>query len=211
MQGADPVSRAPRVLFTFNSPEDIHDFATGCDGDIGGLSTTHLDLETSPEINKTIGRTATGKFWGEMRLGVKTGMEEKMRSGYAGFRNKKRPSLFGNITEDVSMIRTSFFANIQTNGPVSSDLWQHRIYFQRNDNSWEDVYLPFENFVRTNSGELSENQIAMARDGIRSIGISILGGNSGISGHYELGIDSIRVENEENVIRTAPGELPYSS
>ncbi|KAG5717665.1 hypothetical protein E4T56_gene18040 [Termitomyces sp. T112] len=221
MEGANPVSRAPKVLFSFNSPEEVQGFATGCDGDIGGLSTTHLDLETSSKINESIGRTATGRFWGEMRLGVKPGMEGKIRSGYAGLRNKKRPTLFGNITEDVSMhaylalrvrvggdpkTRNSFFANIQTNGPMSSDLWQHRIYFQRHDNSWEDVYLPFENFVRTNSGELSENQIAMARDGIRSIGISILGGNSGISGHYELGIDSIRIVNEEDVIRTSPGE-----
>lgn len=47
----------------------------------------------------------------------------------------------------------------------------------------------------------------MGREGIRSIGISILGGNSGISGHYELGIDSIRVVNEEDVIRTSPGQL----
>ncbi|KAG6909959.1 hypothetical protein DXG01_014228 [Tephrocybe rancida] len=220
MQGADPLSRKPRVLFTMNSPEDVALFATGCDGDIGGTSTTHLELERSPAINESLGRAATAKFWGEMRLGVKPGMEGKVRSGYAGFRNKPRPSLFGNITEDVGLheylalrvriagdpkTRTSYFANIQTNGPMSSDLWQHRLYFQRNDNSWEDLFMPFDNFVRTNSGELSENQITMAKDGIRSIGISLLGGNSGVAGHYELGIDSIRIVNEEDVIRTPPG------
>ncbi|KAG6854383.1 hypothetical protein C0991_007374 [Blastosporella zonata] len=158
MQGADPISRAPRVLFRFNSPEDIQAFATGCDGDIGGTSTTKLDLELPPTINERIGRAATGKFWGEMRLGVKTGMEGKVRSGYAGFRNKTRPTLFGNITEDASLhdylalrvriagdpkTRTSYFANIQTNGPTSTDLWQHRLYFQRHDNSWEDLFVSF--------------------------------------------------------------------
>ncbi|KAG6850703.1 hypothetical protein H0H93_009861 [Arthromyces matolae] len=154
MTGADSVSRAPRVLFHLNSLEDIEGFATGCDADMGGTSTTHLDLETLPAVNGGVGRTATAKFWGEMRLNVKSGMEQKIRGGYAGFRNK----------------------------------------------------IPFENFVRTNSGELSSNQIQMAREGIRTIGISLLGGNSGISGKYELGIDSIRIVNEEDVIRTRPGE-----
>ncbi|GLB40500.1 putative complex I intermediate-associated protein 30 (CIA30) [Lyophyllum shimeji] len=221
MQGADEISRAPRTLFTFNSPEDLQQFATGCDRDIGGTSTVHLDLEESPEINAPIGRRATGKFWGEMRLGVKSGLEGKLRGGYAGFRNKARPTLFGDIMEDVSnheylalrvrvagdpQTHNSYFANIQTDGPISTDLWQYRLYFQRRDNSWEDLFIPFDSFVRTNSGELSEDQIKMYRERIRSIGISLLGGNSGVQGHYELGIDSIRIVNEEDVVRTPPGE-----
>lgn len=39
----------------------------------------------------------------------------------------------------------------------------------------------------------------MMRERIRSVGISILGGNSGFSGKYELGIDHIRIVNEEDV------------
>ena len=39
----------------------------------------------------------------------------------------------------------------------------------------------------------------MNRESVRSIGISILGGNSGVSGKYELGLDSIRLVNEEDV------------
>lgn len=88
MQGADPPARQPRTLFSFNSREDIQDFATGCDSDIGGTSTVHLDLDESPEHNTSIGKPATGKFWGDMRLGVKAGLEGKLRGGYAGFRNK---------------------------------------------------------------------------------------------------------------------------
>ncbi|KAG5653392.1 hypothetical protein H0H81_000779 [Sphagnurus paluster] len=240
MQGADAISRAPRTLFRFNSPEDVKQFATGCDGDIGGTSTVNLDLEESPDVNASIGRRATAKFWGEMRLGVKSGLEGKLRGGYAGFRNKiivvhalvaykARPTLFGDLMDDVSnheylalrvriggdpRTRNSYFANIQTDGPISTDLWQHRLYFQRHDNSWEDLFvseplqltIPFDNFVRTNSGEMSEDQIKMYREKIRSIGISLLGGNSGSTGHYELGIDSIRIVNEEDVIRTPPGE-----
>jgi NADH dehydrogenase [ubiquinone] 1 alpha subcomplex assembly factor 1 len=88
MKGADSPISAARTLYSFNTPADVKQFATGCDGDIGGLSTVHFDLDERPEINKSIGKAATGMFWGEMRTQVKPGMEKKIRGGYAGFRNK---------------------------------------------------------------------------------------------------------------------------
>jgi len=90
MKGADIPSRAPRTLWTFNSQEDIQQYATGCDGDIGGNSTAHISLDENPQHNAIIGKAATGVFWGEMRLDVKPGYEKKIRGGYAGFRNKVR-------------------------------------------------------------------------------------------------------------------------
>lgn len=89
MKGADPTLKQ-RTMFSFNTPDDIKTFATGCDADIGGLSTTNFDLDTRPEINKPLGKEATGRFHGRMSLGVKPGMESKIRAGYAGFRNKVR-------------------------------------------------------------------------------------------------------------------------
>lgn len=44
----------------------------------------------------------------------------------------------------------------------------------------------------------------MYRERVRSVGVSLLGGNSGIEGPYELGIDSIRAVNEEDAV--IPGE-----
>ena len=35
----------------------------------------------------------------------------------------------------------SYFVNVQTDGPISTDLWQHRLYFRRQDNTWEDVFV----------------------------------------------------------------------
>jgi NADH dehydrogenase [ubiquinone] 1 alpha subcomplex assembly factor 1 len=46
----------------------------------------------------------------------------------------------------------------------------------------------------------------MYKEKVRSIGISLLGGNSGSAGKYELGIDSIRVVNDEDVV-TGQSEL----
>ncbi|KAF9064157.1 complex I intermediate-associated protein 30-domain-containing protein [Rhodocollybia butyracea] len=212
MTGADPPSRAPKTLFSFNSKEDLRMYATGCDGDIGGNSTANLDLDESAH-NARIGKPATAKFWGDMRLDVKPQYKGRVRGGYAAFRNKHRPSLFGDILDNIEFheyialrlrlggdpsTHNSYFVNLQTNGPISTDVWQHRLYFQRK-NEWEDLFIPFRSFVRTNNGELSEIQLQMS-DKLRSVGISLLGGNAGISGKYELNIDSVRIVNEEDAV-----------
>jgi NADH dehydrogenase [ubiquinone] 1 alpha subcomplex assembly factor 1 len=70
-----------------------------------------------------------------------------------------RPTLFGEITDDVSnyrflalrlraaghpRTRNSYYVNIQTDGPITSDLWQHRLFFQRDDGGWEDLFVRLE-------------------------------------------------------------------
>lgn len=37
--------------------------------------------------------------------------------------------------------RNSYYVNIQTDGPITTDLWQHRLYFRRDDGGWEDIYV----------------------------------------------------------------------
>ncbi|RDX43795.1 complex I intermediate-associated protein CIA30 [Lentinus brumalis] len=227
MEGAEEPSRAPRTLFTFNSREDIDQFATGCDADVGGTSTVNFALDEStakpsssekPPPHGVIVNRPTGRFWGEMRLAVRPGLEGQIRGGYAGFRSKPRTTLFGEITEDVSTheylalrvralghprTRNSYFVNLQTDGPITTDLWQHRLFFRRDDGGWEDIFIPFKDFVLTNAGELVPHQVQMYRERVRTVGISLLGGNSGVEGPYELGIDSISAVNVEDVTDTA--------
>ena len=103
MEGAEEPSRAPKRLFAFNSREDIDQFATGCDADVGGLSTMNFALdestatppvsEKSPSLHSVTVDRPTGKFWGEMKLAVRHGLEGQIRAGYAGFRSKVRPGL----------------------------------------------------------------------------------------------------------------------
>ena len=64
--------------------------------------------------------------------------------------------------------------------------------------------VPLSSFVLTNAGEIVETQVRMARDRVRTIGISLLGGKSGVEGPYQLGIDSICAVNSEDVTKT-PG------
>ena len=51
----------------------------------------------------------------------------------------------------------------------------------------------------TKAGTINTQPVKMFRERIRSVGISLLGGNSGVEGRYELGIDEIRAVNEEDV------------
>ena len=89
MQGAETPSRSPITLFSFNSPSDIEQFVTGSDADIGGHSTARLDLDESSEgSDRTQKPTTTARFWGDMSLTVKPGLEGRIRTGYAGFRNR---------------------------------------------------------------------------------------------------------------------------
>jgi len=51
----------------------------------------------------------------------------------------------------------------------------------------------------TKAGTINTQPVKMFRERVRSVGISLLGGNSGVKGPYELGIDEIRAVNEEDV------------
>ncbi len=51
----------------------------------------------------------------------------------------------------------------------------------------------------TKAGTINTQPVRMFRERVRSVGISLLGGNSGVEGPYELGIDEIRAVNEEDV------------
>ena len=72
------------------------------------------------------------------------------------------------------------------------------------------VQIPFRSFVRTNAGEMAEFQIEMMTENIKSVGISLLGGNSGVEGKYELGIDSIRFVNEEDMAESTGDPLCFN-
>lgn len=88
MRGVQGPVRTPRTIFSFDTPEAVDQFATGCDSDSGGLSTVHFDYDTRPEVHGPLGKPGSAMFWGDMRLRVKPGMEGRARGGWAGFRNR---------------------------------------------------------------------------------------------------------------------------
>ncbi|KAF8326562.1 complex I intermediate-associated protein CIA30 [Cantharellus anzutake] len=198
-------SGEPKLLFRYRSPQEIGQHVTGCDSDLGGSSTAMLDI--SPEDGR-------GRFSGVVSTNVPRLKDGSVVGGYAGFRNRARTSLFGAITDDLELhnylalrvraagdprTRTAYFVNVQTEGPDPPDLWQHRLYLNKEDQSpngvWETVLIPFNSFELASVDDAPSGQ-NMSRHRIRSIGISVLGGRAKISGTYELGIDYIAAINE---------------
>ncbi|GAA6022861.1 hypothetical protein JCM10207_001426 [Rhodosporidiobolus poonsookiae] len=197
---ADPNSSHGSVLplLSLRSEEDLQQFALGCDADLGGKSTVTLDL----------GPEGKGRFYGRLSNDLNPGRRKEgviERGGYAGLRNKQRTSLFGTQTWDTSLhdflrlrVRSSgdgmrYFVNVQTEGPVRSDLFQHRLWLPQPasedaPHEWTDVLIPWSDFALTNSGDLSGQQLEMLRTEVRTVGISVLGPQEG---RYELGIESI--------------------
>lgn len=229
MEVSPPTTSSSSVpIYALRTSQDLTQVARGCDSDIGGLSSCRLDLDESS------GSSPSGRFWGVLSSEVPRGAKME-RSGYAGFRNKSRPTLFSSMTWDTTMhpflklrvrnrlapaIASSakategsseglrsvlasssqdrtdaysravhalgldrkpsrpgprFFVNVQTDGPVTSDLFQHRLWLdEARGDEWQDVIIPLEDFVLTNTGQVAPVQIAMMRERIRTVGISVM-------------------------------------
>lgn len=104
---------------------------------------------------------------------------------------------------------------------MATDLFQHRLWFSK-PYEWEDIavidtsllfshevwvltilaavkQIPFSAFVLTNYGRLISRESSLMTDRVRTLGISILGGNSGVEGRYELGLDTFKAVNEASL------------
>lgn len=104
-------SRGPLALWQITTPDEVADFATGSDKDLGGLSSVKLDLvqgspgktaifehkdESQHQATETTKATQTkyqpepshhGRFFGTLSNQVPRGAALE-RSGYAAFRNR---------------------------------------------------------------------------------------------------------------------------
>ena len=129
----------PLMLFSFDHAQQpitpTSDFATGSDVDIGGLSTCTLTPVSSSSSSADAAEQEYLAFHGNLSLKVPPAYAGRIRTGYAAFRNKSRPTLFGEDTWDLGLYshlrvvvgyrgwegwRSRWSLNIQTDGPVRS-------------------------------------------------------------------------------------------
>ncbi|RKP07404.1 complex I intermediate-associated protein 30-domain-containing protein [Thamnocephalis sphaerospora] len=184
-----------RVLQRLNTKEALSNWAVGCDKDIGGYSSASLDL--TPE--------GTAKFHGTLSMRLPRQRKHIVRSGYAAMRCKgARPTLFGDVFWDTTPFRflllrvrgdhRRYMVNLQTDGVIETDLFQHRLFLRR-PGEWEDVLIAFRDFTQTNNGLILPDQMQMLRERVRTVGVSLADGQEG---SFQLEIDHIKMINTED-------------
>ncbi|WWC72482.1 uncharacterized protein I206_106444 [Kwoniella pini CBS 10737] len=166
---SEPTPRAhPTTIFSFDStnpPVDkIDQFGLGSDIEVGGLSTCSLSLipslasssSNAHPKNETVEdgedkeQYSHMSFYGYLSTKIPQAKIGQIRTGYAGFRNTSKPTLFGQDTWDLELYshlkivvgyrgwegwRNRWVVNIGIDGRPKSDVFQHRLELPPSDNS----------------------------------------------------------------------------
>ncbi|KAG7662392.1 uncharacterized protein J8A68_004040 [[Candida] subhashii] len=180
------------VLDFKNKPEEcLSNILTRSDKDMGGYSTVNFDIDPQENV---------GHFHGYLSLDLPKNKPEVTRSGYAMFRTRDLPESWFNgqqywdwgyytaLALRVKGDRRKYLVNIQTNTPLVTDLFQHRL-FLNTPGQWETVVIPLQDFVMTNYGTIQDGS-EINKDEVKTVGIGLLDKQYG---PYSLKIDWIKV------------------
>ncbi|AAW41242.1 hypothetical protein CNBA7280 [Cryptococcus deneoformans B-3501A] len=140
----------PQTIFSFTSShqpvDQPHHFSTGSDAELGGLTTADLKLIPAQPLAEPTASPQPSyshmAFYGYMSTAVPPAHAGKIRTGFAGFRNTSRSTLFGQDTWDLDMAthlrivvayrgwegwRNRWVVNIGVDDRPRTDIFQHRL------------------------------------------------------------------------------------
>ncbi|KAI5803387.1 complex I intermediate-associated protein 30-domain-containing protein [Peziza echinospora] len=181
-------------LATFHTPADLTETKLICDSDDSGFSSASLTF-----VPATPTDPPHALFKGHISLDLPPNRPDIQRSGYAAFRTIEPGwSIWGKQFWDIDPYTylalrvksdgSRYHVNLQTDGIVPTDIHQHRLVTERNG-EWEDVYIPFHDFVRTNHGQVVRPR-DLLRSKVRTVGIGLI---DRVPGPFELAIEKIWV------------------
>lgn len=136
---------------------------------------------------------------------VSNNIAAKVRIAHPTSSSIQRASAYTRAVHALGLDRANtpgpkFFVNIQTDGPVTSDLFQHRLLLdERKGNAWQDVIIPLTDFVLMNTGEVAPSQINMMREKLRTVGVSVV--------LETPNLDNLKPANTQNSQGSAPNAL----
>ncbi|CAI9627268.1 unnamed protein product [Alternaria burnsii] len=199
----------PFPLIHFNQPEDLERCKRMSDKDIGGFSTANFDYHPVTQTEPSHVR-----FHGTISTQLPHNQPHIQRTGYAGWRTLDRGStIFGKSLWDVTMYNflaiqfksdgRKYFVNVQTESIVPTDIHQHLLH-SKTPGEWETILIKWNEFVRTNHGQVVEPQREMLTQKVRTVGISLI---DRIPGPYDLSISKIWATNatsEDDFLNSAP-------
>lgn len=209
----------PFPLIQFGSQDAVMQCKRMGDKDIGGFSSTNLDFHPV-----TSSAPAHARFHGNISLELPKDQPHVQRTGYAGWRTLDRGfTIFGKSLWDVEPYSylaihfksdgRKYFVNVQTESIVPTDIHQHRLY-SKTPGQWETVLIKWDEFVRTNHGQVVEPQREMLTQKVRTVGMALI---DRIPGPYDLSISDVWATNagsDDHILASVKGAisgLPISS
>jgi NADH dehydrogenase [ubiquinone] 1 alpha subcomplex assembly factor 1 len=159
----------PLQLFSFKTTQDLQRWVVGSDADFGGSSCCYW------------GQTEQGTalMFGTLDTTTMPSNPKLKHTGYAGIRSRTPAQILMHQPRiDVSLYRylkirargtlsnpgdeRQWFLNLRTDSVYPTFVWQHKLYFQT-PGEWEDVLVPFRDFVLTSHGKVQKRQMVMDR------------------------------------------------
>ncbi|KAJ4287006.1 hypothetical protein N0V90_012887 [Kalmusia sp. IMI 367209] len=209
----------PFPLILFDSQDDIARCKRMSDKDIGGFSSASLDFHAA-----TPHAPSHARFHGNISIDLPQDQPHVQRTGYAGWRTLDRGfTIFGKTLWDVDPYSylaihfksdgRKYFVNVQTESIVPTDIHQHRLY-SKTPGEWETVLIKWNEFVRTNHGQVVEPQREMLTQKVRTVGMALI---DRIPGPYDLSISKVWATNagsDDDILANVKGAisgLPISS
>lgn len=203
----------------FDEPDDLTRCKRMSDKDIGGFSTANLDFHPASQKEP-----AHARFHGNISIELPKDQPHIQRTGYAGWRTFDRGiTIFGKSLWDVDPYQylaiqfksdgRKYFINVQTESIVPTDIHQHRLY-SKTPGEWETVLIKWNDFVRTNHGQVVEPQREMLTQKVRTVGMALI---DRMPGPYDLSISRIwatNATNDDDILQNVKGTisgLPMSS
>lgn len=180
------------------------------DKDIGGFSAANLDFHAA-----TANEPAHARFHGTISTELPRDQPNVQRTGYAGWRTLDRGfTLFGKSLWDVEAYAylaiqfksdgRKYFVNVQTESIVPTDIHQHRLY-SKTPGEWETILIKWNEFVRTNHGQVVEPQREMLTQKVRTVGNALI---DRIPGPYDLSISKVWATNatsDDDILASVTG------
>ncbi|KAF2021729.1 CIA30-domain-containing protein [Aaosphaeria arxii CBS 175.79] len=205
-----PKKAYPLILF------DDEDSLTRCkrmsDKDIGGFSTANFDFVPASEKEPPHAR-----FSGNISIELPKNQPHVQRTGYAGWRTHDQGyTIFGKSVWNVDPYNylaihfksdgRKYFVNVQTESIVHTDIHQHRLH-SKTPGEWETILIKWNEFVRTNHGQVVEPQREMLTQKVRTVGAALI---DRIQGPYDLSISKVWATNagpDDEILRNVTGAV----
>ncbi|KAK7188719.1 hypothetical protein DPSP01_005620 [Paraphaeosphaeria sporulosa] len=202
----------PYPLIIFDSQDAIARCKRMSDKDIGGFSAANLDFHAA-----TANEPAHARFHGTISTELPRDQPHVQRTGYAGWRTLDRGfTIFGKSVWDVDSYAylaiqfksdgRKYFVNVQTESIVPTDIHQHRLY-SKTPGEWETILIKWNEFVRTNHGQVVEPQREMLTQKVRTVGNALI---DRIPGPYDLSISKVWATNatsDDDILATVTGAI----